>query len=203
MNILRINFYELYQRHLCRHSQFGLNLWHVLSVYGVYFSIYSLVAFLIRTLLPEFTPTELAEAYRTSTDRQLSRAMGRRAVNWRIQDSPTRTSGAAKRKRRRRTCCSQTPAAVVQEIYGLLPGHYVIRKLMCETALIAVCEPRDLSFVNTLKILRCHLSEVPRSANGIRLWYATFLEEVAEQRNKHRRDRVNPRVIKGKMNCGR
>ena len=98
---------------------------------------------------------------------------------------------------------SVTPAAVVQEIYGLLPGHYVIRKLMCETAVIAVCEPRDLSFVNTLKILRCHLSEVPRSANGIRLWYATFLEEVAEQRNKQRRDRVNPRVIKGKMHCGR
>jgi hypothetical protein len=59
MNILRINFYELYQRHLCRHAQFGINLWHVLSVYGVYFSIYSLVAFGIRTLLPKFTPTEL------------------------------------------------------------------------------------------------------------------------------------------------
>ena len=58
MNILRINFDELYQRHLCRHSQFGINLWHVLSVYGVYFSIYSLVAFVIRTLLPNFTPTE-------------------------------------------------------------------------------------------------------------------------------------------------
>lgn len=58
MNILRINFYELYQRHLCRHSQFGINLWHALSVYGVYFSVYSLVAFVIRTLLPKVTPAE-------------------------------------------------------------------------------------------------------------------------------------------------
>lgn len=58
MNILRINFDELYQRHLCRHSQFGINLWHVLSVYGVYFSFYSLVAFVIRALLPNCTPTE-------------------------------------------------------------------------------------------------------------------------------------------------
>ena len=60
MNILRINFLELYQRHLCRHAQFGINLWHALSVYGVYFSIYSLVAILIRTLRPNSTPTELA-----------------------------------------------------------------------------------------------------------------------------------------------
>ena len=58
MNILRINFPELYQRHLCRHAQFGINLWHALSVYGVYFSIYSLVAILIQTLLPDSTPAD-------------------------------------------------------------------------------------------------------------------------------------------------
>lgn len=147
MNILRINFYELYQRHLCRHSQFGLNLWHVLSVYGVYFSIYSLVAFLIRTLLPEFTPTELAEAYRTSTDRQLSRAMGRRAVNWRIQDSPTRTSGAAKRKRRRRTCCSQLVLAEVHAACKAVAGLRFGRSEATESERIQPVEPSDIAAV--------------------------------------------------------
>jgi len=58
MNILRVDFQELYQRHLCRHGQFGINLWHVIAVYGVYFSIYSLVTLLIRMLLPTSTPTE-------------------------------------------------------------------------------------------------------------------------------------------------
>ncbi len=102
-------------------------------------------------------------------------------------------------QRERPVLRSETPAGVVQEIYGLLLGHYVIRKLMCEAAVTANCEPRNLSFVNTLKILRCRLPEVPRSAAGIRLWYTTLLEEVAEERIEPRRDRVNPRVIKRKM----
>lgn len=94
---------------------------------------------------------------------------------------------------------SETPAGVVQEIYGLLLGHFVIRKLMSEAAIVANCEPRDLSFVNTLKILRCRLPEVPRSASGIVAWYANLIAEVAEERNEPRRDRINPRVIKTKM----
>lgn len=53
MNILRINFNELYRRHLCRHSQFRLNVLHLLAVYGIYFSIYSLAAIIVRTLTPE------------------------------------------------------------------------------------------------------------------------------------------------------
>ena len=57
MNILRINFDELYQRHLCRHGQFGINVWHIIAVYGVYFSLCSLAAIAVRSLLPEITPT--------------------------------------------------------------------------------------------------------------------------------------------------
>jgi hypothetical protein len=94
---------------------------------------------------------------------------------------------------------SETPAGVVQEIYGLLLGHFVIRKLMSEAAVVANCEPRDLSFINTLKILRCRLPEVPRSAAGIVSWYDNLIAEVAEERNEPRRDRINPRVIKTKM----
>ncbi len=102
-------------------------------------------------------------------------------------------------QRERPVLRSETPAGVVQEIYGLLLGHYVVRMLMCEAADNAGLAPRELSFVNTLKILRCHLPECPRSQSGIERWYAELLEEVAEERLEPRRDRINPRVIKRKM----
>jgi hypothetical protein len=102
-------------------------------------------------------------------------------------------------QRERTVLRSETPAGVVQEIYGLLLGHYVVRKVMCEAAVVAECEPRDLSFVNTLKILRCRLPEVPRSPVGIQSWYQNLIAEVAEERLEPRRDRINPRVIKRKM----
>jgi len=102
-------------------------------------------------------------------------------------------------QRQRSVLRSETPAGVVQEIYGLLLGHYVIRRLMCEAATSVGCAPRELSFVSTLKILRCRLPECPRSPRGIARWYAAVLDEVAEERLEPRRDRVNPRVIKRKM----
>lgn len=55
MNIFRINFDELYRRHLCRHGQFGINVWHSVAVYGVYFSLCSLAVIAVRRLLPEST----------------------------------------------------------------------------------------------------------------------------------------------------
>lgn len=99
----------------------------------------------------------------------------------------------------RLTLRSETPAGVAQEVYGLLLGHYVIRKLMCEAADFAGLAPRELSFLNTLKILRCRLPECPRSPSGIERWFQQLLAEVAEERLDPRRNRVNPRVIKRKM----
>jgi hypothetical protein len=37
-----VNFQELYRRHLCRHSQFGLNVWHLIAVVGIYYSLYGI-----------------------------------------------------------------------------------------------------------------------------------------------------------------
>jgi len=102
-------------------------------------------------------------------------------------------------QRERDVLRSETPAGVVQEIYALLLGHFVIRKLMCEAAVIADCAPRELSFLNTLKILRCRLPEVPRSPRGLERWYNALLAEIAAERLEPRRNRVNPRVIKRKM----
>ena len=54
---------------------------------------------------------------------------------------------------------SRTPAGVVQELYGLMPAHYVVRSLMHEAARRTdppVGPPR-LSFTGELKALRCRL----------------------------------------------
>jgi hypothetical protein len=102
-------------------------------------------------------------------------------------------------QREKRVLRSETPAGVVQEIYGLLLGHYVIRKLMCEAADFAGLAPRELSFVNTLKILRCRLPECPRSEDGLTRWWKNLLQEVSAERIEPRRNRANPRVIKIKL----
>jgi len=94
---------------------------------------------------------------------------------------------------------SQTPAGVVQEIYGLMLAHHVVRTLMFEAAQTVPISPLRLSFTGTLKILRCRLPECPRGEAGRRRWWGNLLEEIAEETIPPRRDRVNPRVIKRKM----
>jgi hypothetical protein len=102
-------------------------------------------------------------------------------------------------QRQRPVLRSETPAGVVQEIYGLLLGHYVVRTVMVEAAAATEVSPRELSFVSTLKILRCRLPECGRSPRSLRRWYENLLAEVAEEVLEPRRDRINPRVIKRKM----
>jgi len=102
-------------------------------------------------------------------------------------------------QRERPVLRSETPAGVVQEIYGLLLGHFVVRKLMCEAAVMSNVAPRQMSFIATLKILRCRLPECPRSEVGLKRWYDNLVAEIAEEVLPERRDRINPRVIKCKM----
>jgi hypothetical protein len=50
MNILRVDFAELYRRHLCRHSQPGINVAHLGSVAITYFGGFLLIAHLLSLL---------------------------------------------------------------------------------------------------------------------------------------------------------
>ena len=102
-------------------------------------------------------------------------------------------------QRQRPVLRSQTPAGVVQEIYGLLLAHFVVRTLLFEAAATQKLAPRRLSFTGALKILRCRLPECPRNARGRRRWYKDLLAEIAEETLEKRRQRINPRVIKCKM----
>lgn len=44
MHLLKINFDEVYRRHLCRHSLFGNNLLHLVAVLGIYFALLGLAS---------------------------------------------------------------------------------------------------------------------------------------------------------------
>jgi hypothetical protein len=94
---------------------------------------------------------------------------------------------------------SQTPLGVVQEVEGLMLGHYAVRALMSAAAEPVGLDPRRLSFTAALKVLRCRLPEVPPTAAGRARWWGWLLAEVAEEVLPGRRNRVNPRVIKRKM----
>jgi hypothetical protein len=49
---------------------------------------------------------------------------------------------------------SQRPREVVQEIYGLLLGHWAVRSLICQTAHSAEISPLSLSFTGALRVIR-------------------------------------------------
>ncbi|HEY7314530.1 MAG TPA: hypothetical protein VH643_34600 [Gemmataceae bacterium] len=42
MNLFKVHFRELYERHLCRHSQYSINVIHLLSVISSYLALFAL-----------------------------------------------------------------------------------------------------------------------------------------------------------------
>jgi Insertion element 4 transposase N-terminal/Transposase DDE domain len=95
---------------------------------------------------------------------------------------------------------SETPAGVVQEIYALSLGHFVVRALMFQAAATVGLDPDRLSFTGCFQILKCRLPEcdgtTPERFEG---WYQGLLWEMQGERTDPRRNRINPRVIKRKM----
>jgi hypothetical protein len=60
MSLVHIDFQELYARHLCRHSQFGINVAHLAALFGVWFTAYAFVYALAGT---PWVPVALAASY--------------------------------------------------------------------------------------------------------------------------------------------
>ncbi len=95
---------------------------------------------------------------------------------------------------------SETPAGVIQEVYALSLGHFVIRSLMFEAAATAGLDPDALSFTGCFQILKCRLPECDsKSPESFEAWYRGVLWEMQGERTDPRRNRINPRVIKRKM----
>jgi hypothetical protein len=92
---------------------------------------------------------------------------------------------------------SKKPAGVVQEVYGLVLAHYVVRRVMHDAAVTGSADPDRLSFSDSLHILHCHLPEAPQRPAAV--WYSRLLREVRRQELRPRRERWYPRVIKRKM----
>lgn len=92
---------------------------------------------------------------------------------------------------------SKKPAGVVQEVYGLVLAHYVVRRVMHDAAVTGSTDPDRLSFSDSLRILHCHLPEAPHQPAPA--WYQRLLRELRRQRLRPRRERWYPRVIKRKM----
>lgn len=95
---------------------------------------------------------------------------------------------------------SRRPVGVVQEMYGLLIAHYLLRALAAEAAQGARSAPLRVSFVATLRLVREHLSlslrQDRRRAIPAR---RPLLRALAACLLPPRRNRSNPRVVKQKM----
>jgi len=92
---------------------------------------------------------------------------------------------------------SRTPAGVVQEIYGVLLAHNAVRGLMAEAAMISDIDPRTLSFMHAVRVIRQSIP-VMRSARTelLPLIYQGMLREIAQGVLPPRDGRINPRVVK-------
>ncbi len=60
MSLVRVEFQELYARHLCRHSQLGINMAHLVALFGVWFGDFRCPWILFRT---PWVPIGMAAAY--------------------------------------------------------------------------------------------------------------------------------------------
>lgn len=95
---------------------------------------------------------------------------------------------------------SRTPCGILQEIYGILLAYNAVRFLMHEAALSVDIDPRRLSFIHAVRVLR-ESTPLLRAAPADRLprLYAGMVAHIAQGRLPSRDNRINPRVIKRKM----
>jgi hypothetical protein len=86
----------------------------------------------------------------------------------------------------------KTPGLVAQEVYGLLIGHYLVRREMARSAEAARVEAKRLSFKRSLEVLEDRM----RDGDGDE-WLEGLRREIGRQRLRPRRPRRYPRVRKG------
>ena len=90
---------------------------------------------------------------------------------------------------------SKEPGLVVQEVYGLLMGHYLVRREMAKAAAQAGVEALRLSFKRSLEVLEDRKREQP-----VGDWLAGLRGEIGRQKLRPRRERHYPRVRKATRN---
>jgi hypothetical protein len=95
---------------------------------------------------------------------------------------------------------SRKVVGVIQELYGLLIAHYVLRFLIHEAATEADVDPDRISFTQALKVVQDAIPEfqmtVPEQLPRL---YRRLLHDLVDELLPPRRARTNPRVVKRKM----
>ena len=91
---------------------------------------------------------------------------------------------------------SHSPELVLQELDGLLLGHYVVRATMLEAARRAKVSPIEISFHKAVRVMQTRLSTRPRSRPAAVRWWDELIGEIARLPRRRRRLRSCPRVRK-------
>lgn len=92
---------------------------------------------------------------------------------------------------------SLTPAGVIQEVYGLLVAYNAVRGLMHEAALAENLDPRRLSFVHALRVIRDGIADMRNArTEQLPVLYRGLLKQIGQGRLPPRENRINPRVVK-------
>jgi hypothetical protein len=92
---------------------------------------------------------------------------------------------------------SRTPVGVVQELYGVLASHNAIRALMHESALLIDVDPRKLSFMHAVRILRDTIAVMRNAPTELLpVIYRAMIAAIAMGTLPPRDGRINPRVVK-------
>lgn len=95
---------------------------------------------------------------------------------------------------------SRKPAGVIQELYGLMLAHYVVRALMHEAAVAADEDPDRLSFTHALRVIQDAVYDFEiAAANVTEALFRRLLRELVRTPLPEREPRVEPRVVRRKV----
>jgi hypothetical protein len=87
----------------------------------------------------------------------------------------------------------KTPGMAVKDLWVYLLAHNLIRMLMAQSALLADCLPRELSFKHSLQLwLALRQYGSPEDEDGL----SNLLMLIAQRRVGNRPGRIEPRAIK-------
>jgi len=95
---------------------------------------------------------------------------------------------------------SLQPAGVIQELYGLLIAHFIVRSIMHQVARLADIDPDRLSFINSVRLICDALADfqLVHPDEHPRLWLR-LLQDIVHFQLPPRDNRINPRVVKRKL----
>jgi hypothetical protein len=101
---------------------------------------------------------------------------------------------------------SKTPEGVLQEAYGMFTGYNLVREVIADAARAHEIPAREISFVESLEIIKEALPKFQRAAQSRlphterrRLMRQLFEDIAATRLTRPRRKRVYDRVVKMKM----